>query len=406
MRLRALVPELRHAVLIDGTSAGEIFSYEHLIENSSLSEADDSMGDDLSGIFYTGGTTGRSKGVMLSHASLVFHALNIVGDLHFSHTTNWLHAGPMFHLSDGAATFAVTAACGSHCFIPRFEPIAYLNAVQTYRATDSVCIPTMLNMLINHPEFRKFDLSTLRGILYGGAPMPLALLQRAVEALPNVGFTQAYGQSEASPILTLLTRDFHEMTRFGAEKMQTAGRVVMGCEIRIVDPEDRSLPAGEIGEICGRGPNVMLGYWNLPDQTATALRGGWLHTGDAGMLDDHGFLHVVGRMKDMIISGGENVYAAEVEAALYQHPAILECAVIAVPDEFWGERVHAVLRLRPEHSTSAEELLAHCKGLIAGYKCPRSFEFRSEPFPLSGAGKIQKSELRARYWTSQQKQVN
>jgi acyl-CoA synthetase (AMP-forming)/AMP-acid ligase II len=405
-QLRQLVPDIRHAVRIDAAQGGDGISYECLIEHSAPHAGEGGGGDDLAGIFYTGGTTGRSKGVMLSHANLVFHAMNVVSELGFTHTTNWLHAGPMFHLSDGAATFAVTAACGAHSFIPRFDPVAYLEAVAREAVTDSVCIPTMLNMLINHPDFGRYDLSTLRGILYGGAPMPLPLLARAVMALPRVRFTQAYGQSEAAPILTLLTPEFHGLTGAAAAKMASGGRTVVGCEIKIVDEHDCELPPGKVGEICGRGPNVMLGYWNLPEQTAAALRSGWLHTGDAGMLDEDGFVYVVGRMKDMIISGGENIYAAEVEAALYQHSAVQECAVIAVPDDFWGERVHAIVRLKLGCAASEQELQAHCRALIAGYKCPRSFEFRMEPMPLSGAGKIQKAELRAPHWQGRERQVS
>jgi long-chain acyl-CoA synthetase len=229
--------------------------------------------------------------------------------------------------------------------------------------------------------------------------MPEAVIERARALWPHVGFVQAYGQTEASPCVTLLLNDQHE------HHLRSAGQPMLGVELIVVDEDDRALPPHQSGEICARGPNVMQGYWRNETATAETLRNGWLHTGDVGYFDDEGYLYVVDRVKDMIVSGGENVYSTEVEGALYRHPAVLECAVIGIPCTQWGEKVHAIVRFRTDCSATEAELQDHCKNLIASYKCPRSFEWRSEPLPLTAAGKILKRDLREPYWATQSKQV-
>jgi len=206
--------------------------------------------------------------------------------------------------------------------------------------------------------------------------------------------------------MVFMTPDYHTLEGPKAGKLKAAGRAALGCEIRIHDAADNEVPRGTVGEICGRGDNVMLGYWRQPEMTARTLRNGWLHTGDGGYMDEDGFVYVVDRVKDMIISGGENVYSAEVEQALYTHPDVAECAVIGIPDQKWGEAVHAVVRLKPGRTPAPAALIAHCHALIAGYKCPRSVAFREEPLPLSGAGKILKTELRKPYWEGKDRAVN
>jgi long-chain acyl-CoA synthetase len=256
------------------------------------------------------------------------------------------------------------------------------------------------------PDVEASDTSSLRFALYGASPMPEAVIRRAFKALPHTGFMQAYGQSEAAPCMTFLPPAEHATEGANAVHLKSAGRAARGCEIRIHDENDDEAPRGVVGQICGRGDNVMLGYWRQPETTANTLRNGWLHTGDGGYMDADGYVYVVDRMKDMIISGGENVYSAEVEQALYQHPAVAECAVIGVPDPHWGERVHAVVRLKAGTSPTAEAIIAHCQTLIAHYKCPREVAFRAEPLPLSGAGKILKTELRKPYWEGRERRVN
>jgi long-chain acyl-CoA synthetase len=236
--------------------------------------------------------------------------------------------------------------------------------------------------------------------------MPEAVIRRASEVMPGVQFCHLYGQSEASPVVTALDPRYTCFEGPYAGRVKSAGRAVLDCEVQVHDHDDNEVPRGTIGEICARGPMVMLGYWKQPEMTAHTLRNGWLHTGDGGYMDEDGFIFIVDRVKDMIISGGENVYSAETEEALYSHKAVAECAVIGVPDEIWGERVHAIARLKPAMRATPEELIAHCHTLIANYKCPRTIDLVEEPLPLSGAGKILKTELRKPFWEGKEKQVN
>ncbi|HZD25422.1 MAG TPA: long-chain-fatty-acid--CoA ligase [Alphaproteobacteria bacterium] len=390
----------------DGEAPRGLKHYEGLIEGESPVADAGRSGDDLAGLFYTGGTTGVSKGVMLSHANLVSNALNVIPVMGFDARTNWLHAAPMFHLADGSGTFAVAMQAGSHCFIPKFEPVQTLAAMQRYRPTHGVLVPTMLNMVVNHPEVANYDLTSVERILYGASPMPAAVIRKALEVMPGVKFVHGYGQTESSPFLTALGPEYHDLASPLSERMGSIGHPGPAIEVLILDETDAEAPRGTVGEICARAPNVMLGYWNKPELTAQTLRNGWLHTGDGGYMDEDGFVYIVDRMKDMIISGGENVYSAEVENAIYQHPAVAECAVIGIPHEKWGEQVHAVVRLKEGEKLDEAGLIAHCHELIAGYKCPRSVTFRDEPLPLSGAGKILKTELRKPYWQGQEKQVH
>jgi long-chain acyl-CoA synthetase len=248
------------------------------------------------------------------------------------------------------------------------------------------------------------DLSALHTIAYGASPMSEAVIERAMAALPGVGFMQAYGMTELSPLATINPAWAHtvEGRKFG--KLRAAGRASFCCEVRIVDTEGREVPRGTVGEVIVRGPNVMQGYWNKPEQTAAALKNGWMHTGDGAYMDEDGFIFIADRLKDMIISGGENIYSAEVENALALHPSIAACAVIGIPSEQWGESVHAVVVRKPGQDPAPEALIAHCKSLIAGYKCPRSIDF-VEALPLSGAGKVLKTALREPFWKGRTRNV-
>jgi len=216
---------------------------------------------------------------------------------------------------------------------------------------------------------------------------------------------QGYGQTETSPLLTLLYPEYHTFEGPLAGKTKSAGQVLPGTELAIMDEIGRVLDAGRIGEVCARGPNIMLGYWNLPEQTARTIRDDWIHTGDGGYLDEDGFLFISDRLKDMIVSGGKNVYSIEVENALFKHPSVEACAVIGIPSEQWGEEVHAVVILVEGEQATTEELITHCQQLIAGYKCPRSISFRNEPLPLSGAGKVLKRDLREPFWHGHDRRI-
>ncbi len=390
----------------DGEVPTGMVDYEQLI--ASNVPLPDRCGRDheLAAIFYTGGTTGRSKGVMLSHHSLIVNYLNTmitmgIGGRHHI----YLHSPPMFHLADAGMVFGVTLTGGTHVVISHFTPQGLVDAVAAERVTDMVLVPTMIGMLRDHVVVHGGDLSSIENLSYGASAISETLLRQAIELLPNASIRQCYGQTETSSSAVVLAAEYHTLDPAGAARLRSAGQAMVGVLLRIADENLQDVPRGQVGEVLIRTPGAMLGYWNQPELTAQTLVDGWLRTGDAGYLDDDGFLFLVDRVKDMIVSGGENVYSAEVENALASHEAIRECAVIGVPDDRWGERVHAILCLYPDRAAQADEIIAHCKRLIAGYKCPRSVEFRADPLPLSGAGKVLKTALREPYWQAARRNI-
>lgn len=404
--LTPLLPDLAHIIHADdGATPEGMIAFEALAQSDAV-EVSPRCGEDIAGLFYTGGTTGVSKGVILTHANLINNAMILAA--HFTDIPNavYLHAAPMFHLADGAATFLLTMTGNTHTFIPAFDPLGTLICISENKVTNITLVPVMMNMMVNHPDARKYDLSSVRIVAYGASPMPQAVLETALKLMPDAEFYQAYGQTELSPILTLLPPEYHVFDGPLAGKAGSVGQASLGMDVAILDEDGNEVPRGDVGEICARGPNIMKGYWNQPEMTAEVSTHGWHHTGDGGYMDEDGFVFVVDRMKDMIISGGENVYSAEVENALYSHADVVECAVIGVPDEDWGERVHAVVRLVEDAQENPESLILHCKTLIAGYKTPRSVSYQTEPLPLSGAGKILKTELRKPFWEGRSKQVS
>ncbi|MFB9269676.1 long-chain fatty acid--CoA ligase [Bradyrhizobium erythrophlei] len=404
--LATAIPGLKLVYADDGETPAGMADYEALVAQSDPIPDAMRKPDDLAGIFYTGGTTGRSKGVMLSHGNLMANALNALGEGLWPGSAVYLHAAPMFHLANGAAMYSILLSGGSNVVIQGFTPDGVAAAVQKERITDVLLVPTMIQMFVDHPALPSYDLSSLRRIAYGASPISDAVLMRAMKALPNVEFTQAYGMTELSPIATILHWKEHIGDGRAKGRHRAAGRATLGCEVKIVDANDKVVPTGTVGEIAVRGDVVMMGYWERPEETARAIIDGWMHTGDGGYMDADGFVYVVDRVKDMIISGGENVYSAEVENALAQHPAVAQCAVIGIPSERWGEQVHAVVVLKSGATAAPEELIEFCKTLIAGYKCPRSVDITATALPLSGAGKILKRELRRPYWENRDRRVS
>jgi acyl-CoA synthetase (AMP-forming)/AMP-acid ligase II len=386
----------------DGDLPTGALSYEALVADHAPIEDTRTGGDALLGVFYTGGTTGHPKGVMLSHNNLLVSSIGALASGHFvSSGGRLLHTAPLFHLA-GIAAWAAGCQVGStHVIVPMFNPTEVMAAIAEHQVTDALLVPTMIQMLVDDPGVADNDMSSLVHLVYGASPISEAVLERARKVFPAAGFTQAYGMTELSPCATLLTPADHDDPALH----RSAGRAAPHVEVRIVDPNDIEVGRGEVGEIVVRGDNVMLGYWNRPEDTAAAVRDGWMHTGDGGRMDENGYVFIVDRIKDMIITGGENVYSAEVENALASHPAVAACAVIGVPDSDWGERVHAVVVLLPGQQATGDEIRAHCKTLIAGYKAPRSVDF-VDALPLSGAGKILKRELRMQYWDDAGNQVS
>jgi acyl-CoA synthetase (AMP-forming)/AMP-acid ligase II len=388
--LRSAVPGLR--TLIHHGAAqppSDVIPIASLLTNAPAEDAH-RRGDSLLGIFYTGGTTGRPKGVMLSHRAVFVAALGTVAaTTALSEGGASILVAPAFHM--GGFSFWVQGMLSRMTTVPQpvFDPRQVMRAIQEHRAKRIMLVPTMIQMILDHPEYPDYDLTSLEMLGYGAAPISEALLVRARAAFPAARLVQGYGMTELSAVTTLLTHDDHADPRL----RRSAGRAAPHSQVKIVDQLGVEAPRGEVGEIVTTGEHVMLGYWNKPDETAEALRDSWLHTGDTGYMDEHGYVYVVDRMKDMIVSGGENVYSIEVENAIALHQAVAQVAVIGIPDEVWGEGVHAVVMLRPGHSLTLEELRLHCQPLIASYKTPRSFEIVTE-FPLSGAGKILKRQLR------------
>ena len=388
-------PDLKTLIYLgDGPPPEGMYSYEDLVDGALPVEDARRGGGALAGIFYTSGTTGVPKGAMVSHASLLTMALGQQATVPAAHPGGRaLLVLPMFHIGAFTAWLPQLVVGGTQVIVPAFEPVTVLETIARHRVTTVLLVPAMLQMVVDHPAWPGFDLSSVATFLYGASPASEALLERAMRVFPQAAFTQLYGMTEAAGTTTMLGPDEHR----AGKNLRAAGRAAAHAEVRIVDIRDHELPRGAVGEVACRGGHVMSGYWNRPQETAGALRGGWLHTGDAGYMDDDGYVYLVDRVKDMIVSGGENVYSAEVENAIASHPAVASCAVIAVPDPTWGERVHAVIVLRPGRTAGAEEIREHCKTRIAGYKAPRSCEF-VDRLPLSAAGKVLKRDLRKPYW--------
>jgi acyl-CoA synthetase (AMP-forming)/AMP-acid ligase II len=394
----AMLPALReqHPALGTVIFCGEgeppptTLDYESLVAGAGPVADAQRGGDQLFGLFYTGGTTGRAKGVMLTHRGLLISALGAQATGGFiSPGGTVLHAAPMFHLADLATWVCGLMARSIHVMVPKFTVASVFAAIAEHRVTDTLLVPTMIQLLADSDAAERSDLCSMRRLIYGASPISRSALAGARALFPGAGFTHAYGMTETSPVLTLLLPEDHDDPGL----LGSVGRPAPHCEIRIVDAEDREVPRGSTGEIVARGDHVMIGYWRQEEQTRTTLRDGWMHTGDAGYMNEGGYLFIVDRIKDMILSGGENVYSVEVENVLVEHPAVHLAAVVGIPDELLGERVHAVVVRQPGQHVTGDELRAFCRARIAGYKTPRTMDF-VERLPISGAGKILKRTLR------------
>lgn len=379
-----------------GATPEGMTGYDELLGARAVPEGVPGGNDDTLILFYTGGTTGRSKGVMLSHINQFANALGGVSLYQLQEGETHLLAGPIFHTAAGSRVYTATLMGIHSVILPRFDVVPVMELVQKYRINTTQLVPTMLQMLLDHPRFGEFDLSSLRLITYGGAPMPVALLERALRVLPGTALGQSYGMTEASPVVSVLNSEDHSLAPERRARLASAGRAAPYVNIRVVGPDRKPLPRGDIGEIAVRGANIMKGYWRAPELTQAVLEDGWYYSGDSGYLDDDGYLFVVGRMKDMIVSGGENVYPIEIENILSHHPDIRECAVIGLPHATWGEAVHAVIRVNEDSEVSEQDIIDYCRERIAHYKCPGGVTFMEEPLPVSTVNKILKTELRKR----------
>jgi acyl-CoA synthetase (AMP-forming)/AMP-acid ligase II len=405
MRAASGKSPIRRTVLIGegSTAAPHDLRYEDLLASSDASVPDEPDEDDAVVLMYTGGTTGLPKGVLVSQRAEMLNWYHLAMVFPIGASQVFLMPTPIFHAASMIPILALPALGGTLVLAPRFDPGETLDLMERHGVTRIGLVPTMLGMILNHPDFRPERMRSLDSLVYGASPMPEALLTRLMALFPTLELGQGYGMTESSSILTLLTPEDH---RRAGKLLRSVGRALPGVVLSIQDEAGSLLPPGQTGEVCARGGNYMIEYWKKQDATDEAFRGGWYHSGDAGYLDEEGYLYLVDRVKDMIVTGGENVYSIEVENAVSTHPAVAQVAVIGIPHEVWGEAVHAVVVLRPGAEATAEEIIAHTRASIAGYKTPKSVEFRTEPLPLSGAMKVLKRELREPYWAGRTRRVN
>jgi long-chain acyl-CoA synthetase len=355
--------------------------------------------DAILALIYTSGTTSRPKGVEIRHANILENVYHSNFWFPFEEGAVHLHAAPIFHIADFPFMFAAPAFGACQATLPKFNPQSFCETVARERITHTVLVPTMINMLTQSSELQRYDLPTLRHLGYGGSPMAPELVHRTKQVLPKVKLVQVYGLSEAG-FLTGLKDDEHT-----EGKLTSCGRPCMGIDVRVVDSTGKEVETGKTGELVARGTNIMRGYWNNREETNGAFRNGFFRTGDVGYQDANGYYYILDRLKDMIVTGGENVYSGEVEAVIYTHPAVREVAVFGIPDPKWGEIVKACVVLKPGKTLTAEELIAYCRRSLANFKVPRSIEFSETELPKSGSGKILKRVLRDAAWARQERAV-
>jgi long-chain acyl-CoA synthetase len=350
-------------------------------------------------LIYTSGTTGRPKGVPVSHANMLANVDHLSYWLSYREAGVYLHAAPIFHIADFPAMFAASAFGVRQVTLPKFSAQGFCELVQHERVTHTVLVPTMLNLLTQMLEADPHDLTSLEVLAYGGSPIAPELVRRIRKLLPDVKLLQSYGLSETG-FLTGLEDQEHVDAKF-----LSCGRPCPGIDLRVEDETGKEVEIGHHGELVARGANVMRGYWNDPQDTTFAFRNGRFRTGDIGYQDPDGYFYILDRLKDMIVTGGENVYSGEVEAVIYKHPAVREVAVFGIPDPKWGELVMACVVLKPGMALSANDLTSHCRQFLANYKIPRRVEFSNTELPKSGSGKILKRTLRERFWAREERAV-
>lgn len=406
--IRDHTPKARFFITLSGAE-GELLDYENLLSMASDQFVDADVGpDDLAWLFYTSGTTGMPKGTMLTHRNLIAMTMNFYADIcpGFGPDDVILHAAPLSH---GSGLYALPniGKAGANIVLESksFDPALAFKMIQEYRVTNMFAAPTMVKLMVESPAVDQYDHSSLKSLNYGGAPMLVEDLKKAMEKLGGC-LVQLFGQAESPMTITYLPHREHVLkgTPEQMKRLASAGFPRTDVEVKIFDSEDKELPPGQMGEIVTRSDLVMKGYWRNPEATRETIKNGWLHTGDMGYMDENRYLFIMDRSKDMIISGGENIYPREIEEAIIKHPAVREVAVIGIPDPKWGEAVKAVVSLVKGKTVTEDELIGFCKDNIASYKKPKSIDFVDE-LPKNNYGKILKRELRAKYWEGKERQV-
>jgi acyl-CoA synthetase (AMP-forming)/AMP-acid ligase II len=405
--VRAELGDVKTWVSLDGPRLDGWIDYAEWLEGQPAG-APDGRGeadDDLYQM-YTSGTTGRPKGAVLTHAAVAANLIQQLAAVKSLPSDHTLVVAPLYHAAAALTALGSISSGGSMVVHEDFSPVEVVRALSQGGVHRTTLVPAMIQAcLVLVPDVAERNYEKLHTIVYGASPIAADVLRKALEVF-GCDFTQGYGMTETTAAVTFLSpADHRRALEERPELLLSAGRPLPGTEIRIADENDEPLPSGAVGEILARGDQLMKGYWNLAEASAAALRGGWMHTGDAGRVDEEGYLFIEDRVKDMIVSGGENVYPREVENALFEHPAVADVAVIGVPDERWGESVKAIVVLRAGQEASADDLIEFCKGRLAGYKRPRSVDFLAE-LPRNASGKVLKKELREKYWEGHDRRVS
>lgn len=406
--LQQEVPGLEHII---GLEAGHLFAldYDELIRTHPQTPPRVSVSpDDVYLLGSTSGTTGIPKGAILTHRNASISALIWYAETGWPQFGSQLQAIPQFFNPGGPTNMGAFMKAGAIIVLPEFSPVAWMEQVQRYRPYLGNLVPTMLNMVVNHPDVGKYDLSSLKAMITGGSPIPELLLRRCHEVFGNI-FYPAYGLCETYSCGLLLRRPYldPEGPQAQLKRLASAGHPMVNVEVRVANEQDQDVRwgSGEAGEIIVRGDQVSPGYWEMPEETAASRKDGWFYTGDLAVVDEEGFIFIVDRKKDMIITGGINVFSAEVERAILSHPAVAQAAVVGVPDRDWGEAIKAMCVLHPGKTATEAEIIEHCRERLASFKKPKSVEFR-DALPLGGTGKVLKRVLREPYWAGHNRQVN
>lgn len=401
--LKTRLPKIEHYVILEGAAAGMTSLDEVYVSNSDAEPDVNIQETDPMYIIYTSGTTGVPRGALYDHAALMDDARTFAIDHGLQAGDRHLQITPMFHVA-GNTWFRMFMLVGLCNVIQKtFDPLATLKTIQEEKITHMQIVPTQVVAILNTPDVEKYNISSMKVWWYGGSPMPFEVLKKALNFGLRIG--EGYGQSESGPAITHLSKEDHDILDKPEEAQKiliSTGRSDIGVHVRIVDNDEKDVELGKIGEIIVKSKHIMKEYWKKPEDTKQTVVNGWLHTGDMGYYDEKGYIYIADRKKDTIISGGENVYPREIEEILYKHPAVLEAAVIGIPDPYWVEKVHAIISLKKGAVATPEEIIAFCKKYIAGYKTPKSIEFR-ESLPKNAADKILKKELREAYWPEQTK---
>ncbi len=409
--LRPLCHSVERWITLDSAIPIADYTYEELLDKGHAERADIFSFDEhaIAELFYTSGSTGTPKGVTLTHRTLYLHALSVAGMFLDVDSAVDLHTIPMFHANGWGRPQASTMLGIKQVMVRRFEPTLVFKLIQQHRATDMSLVPTMANALINAPDLGVYDISSMRHVMLGGSASTPELVERVEKALKCEAFS-GYGLTETAPVLTSARRKpglvpANEAERYRRQAM--AGWPVLGVEVRVVDENmnDVARDMKSIGEVVASGDHVMEGYFREPEATAAVMTGHWFHTGDMAVWDDDGYIHIVDRKKEIIISGGENISSLELEKEIFAHPDVFECAVVAAPDSKWGEVPAAIVVLKPGATLTVEELLAFLQERLGKFKLPRIIEFTDEPLPKTGTGKIRKLVLKEKFWAGKEKRV-